>query len=289
VSRNSRFFVAAGIAIAIAGAGHLTQASAQATAYQPPAKRVSPAQGFARQKSSLPTPRAADGHPDLTGVWVGGFPSPAGPYTVRRMGTFEPDQAVMQRGVAWNKPIYKPEYWEKVRSLDFSKVDVDPAFRCLPAGVPRIEVTFLIDANGILNVSARDVRTGDTQSLAVKPSYGLSDDEVERMIGESFKFAADDLKARQLIEARTEAETIIMATEKAIKQGAQLVGKEDLSSIRASMAAVEAAKSGTDHKAIRAKMADLEKATHHLAEVLMDTSLKEALENKKLSELTSKK
>ena len=53
------------------------------------------------------------------------------------MGTFEPDQAVMQRGVAWNKPIYKPEYWEKVRSLDFSKVDVDPAFRCLPAGVPR--------------------------------------------------------------------------------------------------------------------------------------------------------
>jgi len=171
------------------------------------------------------------------------------------------------------------------RSLARFRLKVPP----LPAGVPRIEVTFLIDANGILNVSARDVRTGDTQSLAVKPSYGLSDDEVERMIGESFKFAADDLKARQLIEARTEAETIIMATEKAIKQGAQLVGKEDLSSIRASMAAVEAAKSGTDHKAIRAKMADLEKATHHLAEVLMDTSLKEALENKKLSELTSKK
>src|SRR3989454_1420433 len=168
------------------------------------------------------------------------------------------------------------------RSLARFQLKIPP----LPAGVPRIEVTFMLDANGILNVSARDVRTGATQSLAVKPSYGLSDDEVERMIGESFKFAADDLKARQLIEARTEAETIIMATEKAIKQGAQLVGKEDLSSIRASMAAVEAAKSGTDHKAIRAKMADLEKATHHLAEVLMDTSLKEALENKKLSEFS---
>jgi molecular chaperone DnaK len=171
------------------------------------------------------------------------------------------------------------------RSLARFRLKVPP----LPAGVPRIEVTFLIDANGILNVSARDVRTGETQSLAVKPSYGLSDNEVERMIGESFKFAADDLKARQLIEARTEAEAILMATEKALKQGSHLVGEEDLSSIKASMAAVEAAKSGKDHKAIRAKIADLEKATHHLAEVLMDTSLKEALENKKVSELTSGK
>jgi Fe-S protein assembly chaperone HscA len=171
------------------------------------------------------------------------------------------------------------------RSLVRFRLKVPP----LPAGVPRIEVTFLIDANGILNVSARDVRTGETQSLAVKPSYGLGDNEVERMIGESFKFAADDLKARQLIEAITEAEAILMATEKALNQGSHLVGEEDLSSIRASMAAVEAAKSGKDHKAIRAKIADLEKATHHLAEVLMDTSLKEALENKKVSELTSGK
>jgi len=168
------------------------------------------------------------------------------------------------------------------RSLARFRLKVPP----LPAGVPRIEVTFLIDANGILNVSARDVRTGDSQSLAVKPSYGLNDDEVERMIGESYKFAADDLKARQLIEARTEAEAIIMATEKALKQGSHLVGAEDVSSIRAAMAAVEVAKSGEDHKAIRAKMGALETATHHLAEILMDTSLKEALENKKLSEIT---
>src|SRR5436309_4990936 len=74
------------------------------------------------------------------------------------------------------------------RSLARFQLKVPP----LPAGVPRIEVTFLIDANGILNVSARDVRTGDTQSLAVKPSYGLTDDDVERMIGKSFKVAADD-------------------------------------------------------------------------------------------------
>ncbi len=135
--KNMRSLAAAGLAIAIAAAGHMSRVSAQATPYQPPAKRVSPAEGLARLKSPLATPRAADGHPDFTGVWTGGFPSPAGPGGIRRMGTFEPDQAVMQRGAGGNKPIYKPEYWEKVRSLDFSKVDVDPSFRCLPPGVPR--------------------------------------------------------------------------------------------------------------------------------------------------------
>jgi molecular chaperone DnaK (HSP70) len=167
------------------------------------------------------------------------------------------------------------------RSLARFRLKVPP----LPAGVPRIEVTFLIDANGILNVSARDVRTGDTQSIAVKPTYGLTDEEVERMIGESFKFAADDLKARQLIEARTEAEAILKATEKALARGGHLVGSDELGSINSSAAALAAAKAGEDHKLIRARIADLEKATHHLAEVLMDTSLKEALEHKKLSEL----
>jgi molecular chaperone DnaK len=168
------------------------------------------------------------------------------------------------------------------RSLARFRLKIPP----LPAGVPRIEVTFLIDANGILNVSARDVRTGETQSIAVKPSYGLADHEVERMIGESFKFAAEDLKARQLIEAHTEAEAILKATEKALKRGGHLIGEEERSAIRTSMAALESAKTGTDHKAIRARMTELEQATHHLAEVLMDTSLKEALENKKLSEIT---
>jgi molecular chaperone DnaK (HSP70) len=168
------------------------------------------------------------------------------------------------------------------RSLARFRLKIPP----LPAGVPRIEVTFLIDANGILNVSARDVRTGETQSIAVKPSYGLTDEEVERMIGESFKFATEDLKARQLIEATTEAEAILKAVEKALKQGGQLIGEEERSAIRTSIAALESAKTGTDHKAIRTRMTELEQATHHLAEVLMDTSLKEALENKKLSEIT---
>jgi Fe-S protein assembly chaperone HscA len=166
------------------------------------------------------------------------------------------------------------------RSLARFRLKVQP----LPAGVPRIEVTFLIDANGILNVSARDIRTGESQSVAVKPSYGLTDEEVERMIGESFKFAADDLKARQLIEANTEATAILNATEKALKQGGHLINEDERSLIDASMGALQAATRGTDHKAIRAKMSELEQATHHLAEILMDTSLKDALENRKLSE-----
>jgi hypothetical protein len=112
------------------------------TTYRPAGKRVSPQDGFAAaQHSSTPTPRDADGHPDLTGNWGANFPSPLGATGMRRMGTREPDQAVMQRGAQWNKPLYKPEYWEKVRSLDFSKADVDPAYGCgQPVGVPRQNV-----------------------------------------------------------------------------------------------------------------------------------------------------
>ncbi len=168
------------------------------------------------------------------------------------------------------------------RSLAKFRLKIPP----LPAGVPRIEVTFLIDANGILNVSAKDVRTGEMQSIAVKPSYGLSDEEVERMIGESFQFAADDLKARQLIEARTEADAILAATEKALRQGGHLVEGPEKQEIQRALSALQAAKSGSDHKLVRTRMTELETATHHLAEVLMDTSLKEALQNKKLSEIT---
>jgi molecular chaperone DnaK len=167
------------------------------------------------------------------------------------------------------------------RSLARFQLKVPP----LPAGVPRIEVTFLIDANGILNVTAKDIRTGQLQSIQVKPSYGLGDEEVERMISESFQFAADDLKARQLIEARTEAEAILRATEKALGHGKHLIAAEELAAIQSSLQAFEAARTRQDHKAIRARIADVEKTTHHLAEELMDHSLKEALQNKKLSEL----
>ena len=168
------------------------------------------------------------------------------------------------------------------RSLARFQLKVPP----LPAAVPRIEVTFLIDANGMLNVTASDIRTGESQSVQVKPSYGLTDDEVEAMIRESFQFAAEDIKARQVIEAKTEADAIIMATEKALKRGTGLIAAEEIQSIRNAIESLRVAKEQEDHRLIRAGVADVEKVTHHLAEALMDATLKEALESKKLSEVT---
>ncbi len=98
----------------------------------------------------------------------------------------------------------------------FDLKDIDP----VPAGFARIEVRFLIDANGILNVTARDARTGKEQSVEVKPSYGLSEEQVEAMIQESFDRAEEDLRERQMREARVEADTILLATEKAQKNDA---------------------------------------------------------------------
>lgn len=106
---------------------------------QQPMKRVSPADGLAAQL--IPkgeTPRRPDGHPDLNGNWGGGpIDAPYRGFGPRGRALLEPDQAVMQRGNAWNKPVYKPEYWEKIYNLDYGKVTDDPSFACMPVGVPR--------------------------------------------------------------------------------------------------------------------------------------------------------
>ena len=168
------------------------------------------------------------------------------------------------------------------RSLARFRLKVPP----LPAGVPRIEVTFLIDANGILNVLAKDMRTGQSQSIEVKPSYGLSDSEVERMIEDSFKFAADDVSARKLIEARLDASALITTTEKSLLEGSHLIASDNIAATRTALAGLTAAKDGTDPRAIRARMADLDQAAKLLTVALLNDSLTKGLQGKKVSEVT---
>jgi molecular chaperone DnaK len=168
------------------------------------------------------------------------------------------------------------------RSLARFRLKVPP----LPAGVPRIEVTFLIDANGILNVKASDMRTGQSQSIEVKPSYGLSDNEVERMIEDSFKFAAEDVSARKLIEARLDAGALITTTEKSLAEGGHLIPQEDVAAIRAALSSLATAKDGNEPRAIRARMAELEQTAKGLTVAMLDDSLKRGLQGKKVSEVT---
>ncbi len=161
---------------------------------------------------------------------------------------------------------------------------IDP----MPAGLPRIEVTFLIDANGILQVRARELRTGKEASVEVKPSYGLTDAEVERMIEESYAYAEQDVSARLLIEARNQAATVMHGTEKALARAEHLVDAEEAARIREALEALRAVLAGEDRDLIRHRTDRLNQATLHLAEVMMDSTLKEALASRKVAEALEK-
>ncbi|HWP44655.1 MAG TPA: Fe-S protein assembly chaperone HscA [Blastocatellia bacterium] len=155
-----------------------------------------------------------------------------------------------------------------------------------PAGLPRIEVKFLIDANGILTVSARDVRTGQEQSIEVKPSYGLTDEHIERMLLESMEFAEEDMRKRLVIEARTEAETVLRAAEKAMAERAEeLIDEDERARIRRAIDELRQATSSEDHRLIREKTKQLDEAAHHLAELIMDKAVLAALKDRKASEV----
>ncbi len=168
------------------------------------------------------------------------------------------------------------------RSLARFTLRVPPA----PAGLPRIEVKFMIDANGILQVSAKDIRTGIVHTIEVQPSYGLNDNDIERMLEESIEYAEQDFAERQVIEARTEAESILTATAKALASpNASSLSAPERARIEVSVAALKAAAHGIDYKEIRRQIDDLNHATEHLAEVLMNSALQTALEGKKLAEV----
>jgi Fe-S protein assembly chaperone HscA len=168
------------------------------------------------------------------------------------------------------------------RSLARFTLKIPPA----PAGLPRIEVKFLIDANGILQVAAKDLRTGEEHKIEVQPSYGINDSEIERMLEESIEYAEQDFAERQVVEARTESESILTATAKALShaQGAALPAKER-AKIDAAVAAVRESVAGTDYKLMRNRIDELNHATEQLAELLMNSAVTTALQGRNLADV----
>ena len=163
------------------------------------------------------------------------------------------------------------------RSLARFELGVEP----MPAGMPKIEMTFLIDANGILQVQAREQRTGRAASIQVRPTYGLTEGEVERMVEESFEHAEADVNARLLIEAQTEADVVANHVERALAQGVALADADELARIRAALAELRQARAGSDRDLIRDRTIALNQATERLAEAMMDTALKDALASRR--------
>jgi len=155
----------------------------------------------------------------------------------------------------------------------------------MAAGIPRVEVKFLIDANGILHVSAREQRSGKEAEIQVQPSYGLTDEQVEGMILDSFDNAEEDFRRRQVIEARNEAATILAALEKGKKSAAwgQLTTDEKKQIAKMEKALV-AVKTEDDYQAIRKAIDALNQGTTRLAELMMDTAVSTALKGKTMDE-----
>ena len=168
------------------------------------------------------------------------------------------------------------------RSLARFQLKVPPG----PAGLARVEVKFLIDANGILQVAARDLRAGAQSSIEVQPSYGLTDAEMEKMLEESIEFAEQDFTQRQLIEARIEADTILRATEKALaREESQSLPAAERAKIDVSVKGLRDAIAGTDHKPVRKKIDELNHATEHLAEISMNKALQAAVGGKRIEDV----
>ena len=158
----------------------------------------------------------------------------------------------------------------------------------MPAGMARLQVTFLVDADGLLGVSAREETTGKESSIRVKPSYGLSDDEVERMIRDSLAHAEQDVSERVLVVERVEADRILQATRVALSVSADLLLAGERPAIEAAMGALEASKAGRDHLAIRAAIAALDAVSKDFATRRMNQALQQGLRGQEIGAVESK-
>lgn len=155
----------------------------------------------------------------------------------------------------------------------------------MAAGVARIRVTYQVDADGLLSVAAREFHSGVEASIVVKPSYGLGDDEIARMLQDSFTAAESDMKLRALREEQVEAERILLTTNSALAQDADLLSKTERAVIDACMAFLRESAQGSDHQAIKAAVDALGKTTEDFAARRMDRNVRAALTGKKLDEI----
>jgi molecular chaperone HscA len=158
----------------------------------------------------------------------------------------------------------------------------------MPAGMARLEVTFMVDADGILRVSAREETTGKEASIEVKPSYGLTDEEVERMLLDSFAHAEEDVKARLLAEQRVEADGIAAAARAAMHDAPELLEDGERDEIEGALRAVEAARAGSDHLAIRDAVEALDHASKPFATRRMNRALEQGFRGRAVDAVDAK-
>ena len=152
----------------------------------------------------------------------------------------------------------------------------------MPAGLPKVEVSFLINADGILTVSAKELRSGVEQSVEVKPQYGLTDEDVEKMLLESITHAKDDIATRALVEAQTEGEQIIAVTEKFIQKNATLLNQAEIMQTANALQALQLSLTMTDKNLIQTKIEELNEITRPFAERAMDAAVSNALSGKSI-------
>ena len=155
----------------------------------------------------------------------------------------------------------------------------------MAAGAARVRVTYQVDADGLLSVSARELRSGVEASIEVKPSYGLADDQIAQMLQDSFKSAEHDMQARALREEQVEAERILLATQSALDADAELLSAEERAAMETLMAAVRDHIQGSDHVAIKAAVDALAAGTEDFAARRMDRSVRTALAGKTIDQV----
>ncbi|MGA9524383.1 MAG: Fe-S protein assembly chaperone HscA [Myxococcaceae bacterium] len=154
----------------------------------------------------------------------------------------------------------------------------------MPAGMARVEVRFEVDANGILSVSAKEQETGAEQKITVKPTHGLTDEQIEQMLLDSIEYAEDDIQVRQLREQQVDAERVLADLRRQLQENGALLDAAERATVEASAAALEEKAKGTDHLAIKNAIVALDEATRPFAERIMNQAIRGALEGHSVDE-----